>query len=201
MGNDITKILKNTTQSNIDIYGVRINPNGEYSIPVTEIDGFLNDVNLLDLIMSGDIIVNDGTDDLPALEGWEWLNTFYIDTDTYSNNEGKGMLSFQAGRNGTINGGSYMRISNGLAMDENIGWVAPWDGKIVAISIGRNNTDSSVIEVRINGNSTSAQLSTNDNTSYVNNLNVSFSAGDSLSIYLKSGKIKRGVVTVFCLWS
>ena len=195
----IIKKLRNVDTIDHTYYGVVIAPTETYEIELNEIDGFLREPSLEQNIIDGLIIVNNGTSDLSNTDGWDWLNTMYLDT-AGSVNAGKGILTFQAARNGTINENRYMNITDGCAMGEHIGWVPPWDGKIIAISIGRENVDASIIEVRINGQSTSAQLSTTNNKDYINTLNLSFNAGDSLSIYVKSGQLHRAIVTVFCTW-
>jgi hypothetical protein len=96
----ITKILKNTTTSIIFIYGIRITPNGSYEIEQGEIYGVLNDTFLEAYVMNGDIVINDGAQDLSPTDGMAWLNTFYIDT-TGGGGSGRSDWSWQIHKTST----------------------------------------------------------------------------------------------------
>jgi hypothetical protein len=65
------KILKNITGSSIFIsdLGITIPTGGQIQIPLEEFGIYSDSINLLDFIRSGDIVVNNGVEDLDIIEG------------------------------------------------------------------------------------------------------------------------------------
>lgn len=204
ISDNIIKILKNITQNPLTFYGVKITPNGEYEIPSNEINGFLNDPRLEPAIIDGSIVVNNGTSDLSIADGWAWLNTFYIDTDTIGGSS-RGYIHFMFGKAGTISSGTYLRGPGDTVLDATIGFVSPYNGKIVAMSGGFEEVDYVKMIVKKNGIDTAAQLyiqrEDDDVKEYITGFDINFVAGDCLSVYCKSGWCKRPIVSVFCLWN
>ena len=65
--------LKNNTAENITLLGWTILPNEYLTVDPTEFDSFANDTSVFDKVGAGDVIVNDGTDDLAVIDGWNHI--------------------------------------------------------------------------------------------------------------------------------
>ena len=82
----------------------------------------------------------------------------------------------------------YLQLGPGNSMSSTIGWTAPWDGRIVFIGFSndRGNANGNVI-IRRNGSDISqGNLWYSGHSSYKNDCNGAFNAGDVLSIYIAS---------------
>ena len=133
---------------------------------------------------------------------------YYIDSSTnnmyvYDSIRGKWlsttMVNFGGGKNRTQSTG-YLRMFNGCAMSDTTGFVSPWNGTIIGMGIGRDDTNSCTIQVRRNGATSGAQLSSSTYRTSVNNLNIDFSADETLSLYLSSGIATNPQCWVFIKW-
>lgn len=79
---------------------------------------------------------------------------------------------------------TYLKGYNGGPFTDNVGWVAPWDGVVVAMSVSSNKETWQAIELRKNGNSTSAKVWYNHNKkAWSKDIDVKFSEGDVLNFY------------------
>ena len=76
----IIKRLKNTSGSDKIILTRTVSDQEYYYLPTNLWVEVLEDIDLLDDINSGDITVNDGQNDLSAIDGINWLNTFESDS-------------------------------------------------------------------------------------------------------------------------
>ena len=74
----ITKRLKNVSGSDLFILTRTVPNNNYYDVPISLWDHVLSDDDLLGLISSGDVLVNDGTSDLTSSEGLTHLRKFQI---------------------------------------------------------------------------------------------------------------------------
>lgn len=88
------------------------------------------------------------------------------------------------GFNGNNIRNTYLRGYNGTSFTDDVGWVAPWDGIVVSMAASSNSETSQAIELRKNGNSTSAKVWYNHNKkTWSNMINVRFNEGDVLNFY------------------
>lgn len=79
---------------------------------------------------------------------------------------------------------TYLKGFNGTSFTDDVGWVAPWDGVVVSMAGSSNNDTHQAVELRKNGNSTSAKIWYNGNKKvWANWIDVKFSEGDVLNFY------------------
>ena len=102
-----------------------------------------------------------------------------------------------SGSRNTVNVEGYLRTFDGLVMNDDLGYVAPWNGTIIAMSLSRTDTDSVTGQVYINGSSSSAAITTSSENSYVTNINQNFNAGDKLTFNITSGSADRPIIMAF----
>jgi len=86
----------------------------------------------------------------------------------------------------------------GTNMNTNYGIIQPVNGKIIGISITAHTNSTTTINIQINNSNSSASISLNNaTTSYLNNLNTTFSAGDHLRAVITSGTINIDSICTF----
>lgn len=123
----------------------------------------------------------------------KWLNTGHIcvyDSELFIYDATRSCWNSVSGYyiGGGLNGNNvkntYLRGYNGTSFTDDVGWVAPWDGVIVSMAGSSNSDTHQAIELRINGNSTSAKVWYSGNKKFwANWIDVKFSAGDVLNFY------------------
>jgi hypothetical protein len=185
--------IKNNTNDILRLHEYEFPPYGVFDIDDSKREGWYSNEDVITAITDSTVkILDEDNVPLSASDGIRLLKGTQVLTL---------IPCFQASHHGVVNDNQYMALSDNLFMSDTVGWVAPATGFITGVSIGRDNTDTSRIEIRKNGQVTSAQLVTSAKSAHIYGLSVSFNGGDCISIYVGSGKIRNGVITVFCSWS
>lgn len=123
----------------------------------------------------------------------QWLNTgqicvydsemFIYDATRSCWNSISG-YSIYGSRNGNAKG-QYLRLGDGVSFNDDVGWVAPWDGVVVSLMGTCRDPSYNSIQLRKNGNSTSAEVwFSNSNKCWSNNIDEKFNEGDVLNFYI-----------------
>lgn len=123
----------------------------------------------------------------------QWLNTGHMcvyDSELFIYDATRGCWNSVSGY--YIGGGfnsnniknTYLKGYNGASFTDDVGWVAPWDGVVVSMAASSNDNTEQAIELRKNGNSTSAKIwYGNSKKAWSNSIDVKFSEGDVLNFY------------------
>lgn len=84
----MSKIIKNTTGSVIAINdtGISVPANSQYTVPATDYNVWAESANVLSYLTSGDLVVNDGSNDLSVSDGLNLLRGFFPKDIKVNNN-------------------------------------------------------------------------------------------------------------------
>lgn len=182
----MSKILKNTTGSDIDldVSGLRIPASGQITVDETQYLLLASADSITELttpINSGDIIVNDGTADLSASEGLAYIQypddeaniRFDNSTNDFDADEGQGaieearntiyrkMFTMAFFSDGIVFGTDYLSYMDALATSDQIPAVVPFNCELIAITYSNEDSGTDfTIDIRAaNYNSGSSDTS------------------------------------------
>ncbi len=120
----------------------------------------------------GELCVRDGELYLYDATRSSWVSTF--------------SMTIGGGYNSNNVKNKYFKGFNGTSMNSRIGWCAPWDGVVVAMSIvsDHDNCSNSVVLKKDGSNTTARIYYNNEYNNSASNINVQFSQNDVLSFYM-----------------
>lgn len=123
----------------------------------------------------------------------QWLNTGHIcvyDSELFIYDATRSCWNSVSGYSisGSKSGdakNSYLRMGDGVNFNDVQGWVAPWNGVVVSLMGANKVPTQTSLQLRKNGNITSAQIwFNNSNKCWSNDIDEKFNQGDILSFYI-----------------
>lgn len=155
---EMIKILKNTTDEPITRLGIIIPANGSLSVPLRLWLKLADDMdesdNVYQDIQNGNIIVNDGTDDLSIVDGVRWCTILASWKNEYANLHKRSFL-LPLIKNAAADS-SWLSVGGESGVpSNNTPWSPPFDVKVVKVIyssrfVGKSNSPT-VTQVRCYG--------------------------------------------------
>lgn len=221
----MAKILKNTTANAIELsaVGLEIDPNSQITIEVDDYIIFattdaINEIT--PLINSGDIVVNDGVNDLSASDAINFLSypdeafnvRFRSEPERSNSLSSKDVQTaieevynttvlndrsiVMLGRDGELKKNKYLEFMRGIPSNKTK-FVTPIPYKIKELSLSNKSNNTGTVSILINGTEVTTISLTNAKSTTVTGLNIDLLAGDELSAKGKSGELKDAILNIF----
>lgn len=171
----MAKILKNTTVSPLGVsdLGITIPANSSYTVQVPDYLLLADSSDVITPITSGDIVVNDGSQDLSTIQGLLYvgypddaLRLHFLDNSVRSNGfsaqnvqdaieESRNQVAGKLEDFGFMSSGSvqnkWLNIDHPSVTSDTVPLVTPWSGKITALTFSNKNDNVDIdIELYIN---------------------------------------------------
>jgi len=225
----MSKILKNTTSSDIELFnlGITIPASNQVTLDTSEYLLLASEdvvVELTTLINSGDIVVNDGVNDLAASEGIVYIefpdNALGVRFDNSSNGftsgetqsaieevqdnlDNKSIITLTWEKSGKLKANDYLYI--GKLESNKSGYIVPFNGFISRCLINNDNTSGSkIIEIlkrspAQTGSITSLGTVTvpNGDSIIVSNLSISIQKDEEILLRASSTSVDFKDITVY----
>ena len=94
----------------------------------------------------------------------------------------------------------FLKTYDALVFNNDYGYVMPWDGTIIAMSMSRKDSDNVTAQVYIDGQSNTAAITISNENGSVTNINQDFVAGDRLTFNITDGSANCPIVMAFIKW-
>lgn len=200
----IRKILKNESGSDIFILTRTVSDQNEYEVPARLWDQLMDDEDVIVYITAGDIIVNNGTQDLSPIDGEAFVRRFQEDPNPTSMVGKLYCLTFT--KNASAQN-KWLELGDGC--NTNSTWaVLPFKSKLIATSVSNSNSGAD-FDIRLHKSDFNSgasdtyitwDLPNNVRTASKNDWSgIEYNSGTKIGIYCADqGKNPKDVV--FTMW-
>lgn len=215
----IRKILRNNTQSTLQIFNADVAAGSSYEIPENLWFDVARNTTIDTQITEGSIIVNNGTSDLSVEKGLQLVHTYQeVEADDVSfDNEASGLSSINVqdaivealdsysgsygysacfGSNGTFGSGKWMDTWHNNPSNESP-FVVPNTGKIRACSMIASVSTTATLTIYKNGSSITTISVSSGTKKAIEDLDIAVVKEDTISVKITSGSMKNPRLDIF----